>query len=241
MLKGYGPDDLDLFMPELIKTQAFQRRFPGYSARIANGYNAIQISDYLQLEDAYHEILQRAGLPAGFYDSPGDYAEWIANSVSPNEISDRVNLAVKAAQQVDPTMRNLMARFYGLTTGDVASYFLDAKRALPIIERQYNSAGVAAWAARAGFTVDNMGRYESLVDAGVTPEQAAAGYSTIRDLADTVGYSASVYGESFNQSDAESDVFFNNNAKRRRILAQEAATFGGSSQGATGSARRNSY
>ena len=56
-----------------------------------------------------------------------------------------------------------------------------------------------------------------------------------------VGQVASIYGESYNQADAEQDVFFNKSEKRRRIMAQEAATFGGSSRGATGSAERSGY
>ena len=97
-------------------------------------------------------------------------------------------------------------------------------------------SGVASWAARNGYQVGDMGRYEQLVADGVTAEQAAQGYGTIRQLDETVGRIASVYGESFSQADAEQDVFFNKNEKRRRIMSQEAATFGGSSRGATGSA-----
>lgn len=241
MLAGYGPDQIDLIMPDLQKTQAFNARFSGWAQRVKNGYNQLQIGEYLQLENQYHRIMQQAGLPAGFYDDPSDFGNWIANNVSPDEIQSRVSAAVRTAQQIDPTMRNLMTEFYGLTTGDVASYFLDQKRALPVIERQFNSAGVASWAARNGFAVTDMGRYESLVDSGVTPEQAASGYGTVKALSDTVSEAASIYGEAYTQDDAEQDVFFNKNEKRRRIMAQEAATFGGSSSGATGAARRQSY
>jgi hypothetical protein len=134
-----------------------------------------------------------------------------------------------------------MSRFYGLSTGDVAAYFLDPGRALPTIEHQYKTAGVASWAARSGYGITDISRYEQLVADGLTAEQAAQGYGTVRQLDETIGRVASVYGESFSQADAEQDVFFNKNEKRRRIMSQEAATFGGSSRGATGSAQRGSY
>lgn len=241
VLDGITPDNIGLIIPEIQQTNSWNTRFPGWKQRIANGYNQITVEEYLQLEDAYHRIMEQAGLPAGFYDDPADFGNWIANDVSPDEIGGRVQLAVKTAQAVDPTARQLMAQFYGLTTGDIASYFLDQSRALPVIERQYETANVAAWAARAGFDVGSMGRYESLVDAGVTAEQAAQSYGTVKSLSDTVGGVASVYGENYDQSDAESDVFFGQSEKRRRLMAQEAATFSGRSAGMTGSARRQSY
>lgn len=243
MQAGYTPADLEsgLLMPEIQNSTAFKARFPGYSQRLANGYNAINIRQYLELENQYRSIMENAGLPRGFYDDPADMGQWIAKNVSPAEIEGRVRLAVDAAKSVDPTMRNLMAQFYGLSTGDVAAYFLDPERALPTIEHQYKTAGVASWAARNGYTVTDMGRYEQLVADGVTAEQAAQGYGTVRELDQSVGRVAGVYGESYGQADAEQDVFFNRNDKRRRIMAQEAATFGGSSRGATGSAQRSSY
>lgn len=241
MHSGFGPDQIDLIMPELEKTKAFNTRFVGFAKRVQNGYNQISIGEYLQLENNYHQIMQSAGLPKGFYDDPSDFGNWIANDVSPDEIQNRVSLAVKTAQSVDPTMRSLMSKFYGLTTGDVASYFLDRKRALPVIQRQYDTAGVASWAQRNGLGVSDIKHYENLVDSGVSIDQAAAGYGTVKALTDTVGRAGNIYGESYTQSDAESDVFFNKSQKRQRIMANEAATFGGSSSGSTGSAKRQSY
>lgn len=241
MVDGFGPDKIDLIMPDIEKTRAFQTRFAGWAQRVKNGYNAVSIGDYLQLENQYHRILQQAGLPAGFYDDPSDFGNWIANDVSPDEVMGRVQLAVNAAQQLDPTMRTLLGQFYGLATGDLAAYFLDQKRALPVIERQFKAAQIATAASRAGLKVSSMGRYEDLLDRGLSPEQAASGYGTVRELSDMVGQAASVYGEEFNQGDAERDVFFNDSEKRRRIMSREAATFTGSSRGETGAAKRQSY
>jgi hypothetical protein len=239
---GYSAQDINLFMPDIEKTTAFQQRFPGFAQRISNGYNAIDIPSYLQLENQYHQIMQQAGLPKGFYDDPSDFGNWIANNVSPDEIQTRVQMATKAVQSIDPTTRNLLTRFYGLGTGDLASYFLDQKRALPVIERQYAAANVATWAQRAGFDVAGMSRYEDLVDKGVTADQAAQAYGTIGQLSSTVGKLAGLYGESYNQTDAENDVFFNQSDKRQRIVNAERATFGGSGRAAnTGSSSRGAY
>lgn len=239
MEAGYGPDKIDLIMPELEKTKSFQNRFPGYNQRVANGFNAISLGDYLNLENTYHQILKESGMPSGFYDDPSDFGKWIADDVSPQEIQTRVQMATNEAQKIDPTTKNLMAQFYGLSTGDIASYFLDSKRALPVIQRQYQAANIATYAAKAGLKVDNMQHYENLLDQGVSVDAAAQGYGTVAALKDTVGKVASIYGQTYNQSDAEGDVFFSRSDKRRQIMDQEAATFGGRSKGATGSADRN--
>lgn len=241
MRNGYGPDQIDLILPDIQGTTAFKKRFPGYAQRVSNGYNAINLGEYLTLENDYHRRLQNAGLPAGFYDDPSDFGNFIANDVSPDEFQNRVNLAVDAAKKVDPTMRELMARFYGLGTGDVASYFLDPTRALSTIEHQYQTAGVASWAQRNGYTISDIRRYERLTTDGVTAEQAAQGYGTVKAIDESVGRIAEIYGEQYGQEDAEQDVFFNKSDKRRRIVAQEQATFSGQSRGATGSAQRQSY
>jgi hypothetical protein len=241
MKAGYTPADIQsgILMPDIQKTQAFQKRFPGYSQRVSNGYNAISIGEYLQLEDAYRSVMANAGLPSGFYDDPSDMGQWIAKNVSVAEIESRVRMATDMAKSIDPTMRNLMARFYGLSTGDVAAYYLDPTRALPEIEKQYKTAGVASWAARNGYEITDMARYQSLVEAGITPEQAGQAYGTIRQFDQTLGKVAGIYGETYDQGDAEQDVFFNKNEKRRRLASFEQATFSGSSRGATGSAQRS--
>lgn len=242
IVDGYDIDDFATVLePKIRNTESFKKRFPGYHARIANKFNALSIGEYLQLEDSYRQILKESGLPAGFWDDASDVGVWIANNVSVNELQTRVTLAVDLAKQVDPTMREIMAQFYGLSTGDVAAYFLDPKRGRDVIEHQYKSAGVATWAKRHGFEVTDMARYEDLSQRGVTAESAMQGYGTVRALTDSVGRIASIYGETFSQSDAESDVFFNTSDKRRRIVSQEQATFGGSSTGSTGAAQRSGY
>lgn len=241
MIAGYGPDKIELIMPDLQKTKAFKNRFPGFDQRISNGYNAISLGDYLNLENQYHRILQESGLPAGFYDDPADFGKWIAGDVSPQELTTRVQIATDAAQKIDPTTRNLMATYYGLSTGDLASYFLDQSRALPVIQRQYNAANIATHAAKAGLGVNDMQRYERLADQGVTSEQAASGFGTVKTLSQYLGQAAGIYGETYDQGDAEQDVFFNKSEKRQRIMGKEAATFSGKTKGDTGSGQRNSY
>ena len=238
VIDGIGPDRIDLLMPEIEKTDAWKTRFPGWAERRTNGFNQITVGQYLDLENQYHRIMQENGLPAGFYDDPSDFGNWIGKNVSPDEIRDRVNIATGEMRKVDPTARNMLSKFYGVTSGDLTAYFLDQKRAMPTLDRQYKAANIAGWAARNGLDTSTASRYENLVDKGVSIDQAAQGYATVASLNKTVGAIASVYGENYDQTAAENDVFFGQSDARRRIVANEQASFGGSSRGATGSANR---
>lgn len=238
VIEGITPDQIALIEPDIQATQTWKQRFPGWHTRTGNGYNQLSVGEYLQLEDAYHRILQSAGLPPGFYDQPSDFGQWIANDVSPAEIEQRVEIGMSAVRATDPTVRQLLTQFYGVTAGDLASYFLDQKRALPVLDRQYKAADIAQWAKRNKLAVHGSHYYESLVDAGITGDQAAQGYSTVRTLTDVFGQLGGIYSTSYNQEDAEQDVFFGRDDKRRKLAAAEAATFRGGSRGETGTARR---
>lgn len=234
---GITPDNIGLIIPDIQNTESWATRFPAWKDRPTG----MTVDQYFLAENAYRDALHDYGMPSGFYDSYSDLGNFIANSVSEDELRTRLSDADTLVKSVDPTVRNLMAQFYGLSTGDVAAYFLDPKRADQIIKQQYETANVAGWAQRAGFGIDDMTRYEELYRKGVTVDQAASQYGTIKSLADTVGGIAGVYGDKYDQSDAENDVFFGQSEKRRKLVSQESATFSGSSRGSTGSASRQSY
>jgi len=238
VIDGTTPDQIDLIIPDIQSTQTWKNRFPGWEKRVANGYNQLTVGQYLDLENQYKRIMESAGLPTGFYDDPSDFGNWIASNVSPDEVQNRVQIATDAVRQVDPTARDLLTKFYGVTAGDLASYFLDKNRALPVLDRQYKAANVASFAARNGLKVNDPKRYEDLIDQGVTVQQAAQSYGTVRAFNDTFGKLGGVYGLSYTQEDAEDDVFFNRNDKRRQLATMERANFSGSSRGMTGSADR---
>jgi hypothetical protein len=81
-------DDIGI---QLRESAAFKERFSGNEARRAAGKPVYSVSQYLQLEASYRRNLLAAGLPSKFYDGKEDFANFIANDVSPDEIEDRVS------------------------------------------------------------------------------------------------------------------------------------------------------
>lgn len=163
---GATPNNILL---ELQDQPEFKERFKGLQFRQDQGLNAISFDDYLDLERDYQQAMASFGLPTSFYDSPDDFAEWIGNDVSPEEVSARAALAARAASEVDPELKMQLENLYGVsddpTTGknELVAYFLDPERAVTLVEQrlQLEAAGLSSAASRSlgqGFNVQTAGR-----------------------------------------------------------------------------------
>ena len=133
----------------LRETDEFQNRFSGMAMRRANGMSAISPAEYISLERSYRQVMMSAGIPEGFYDSPDDFAEFIGNDVSPNEMTQRVSMAAAAVQSVDPNLKTQLRDLYGIgveNDGELVAYFLDPDRGVNVIEQrlQMEAAGLSS-------------------------------------------------------------------------------------------------
>lgn len=158
---------------EVRKTPEYAARFPGMKMRQDQGRVAISEREYLADERAYKQLMQRAGLPTGFYDDPSDFAKFIGGDVSPDELGRRIQQGYQAIAQADPSVRDAMRRFYGVTDGELAAYMLDPGRAESIIMQQAATAQLGAAAARMGFgeSADRLAA-ERMQRLGVTEQEA---------------------------------------------------------------------
>jgi hypothetical protein len=82
----------------------------------------------------------------------------------------------------------------------------------------------------------NQARAEQLALQGVTADQARQGYGAIAGFIGDTRKLGAIYGEDYNQIDAEAEIFESSGQaanKRKRLASQERGQFGG----AVGSAR----
>lgn len=230
---GYSSDTIALLLQD---TPEFQQRFAGNTLRQKAGLAVLSPADYLATEASYRQVMASAGLPATFYDSPSDFANWIGGDVSPTEIQDRVQLATAAVDTTDPYLKQQMAAYYGVDQGQLTSYFLDQTKALPILQKQEQAAQLGAEAARRGLLSDK-GSMESYVDQGLTQSQASQGFQQIATELPNLEAMASRFGVTFGQSDEEQAIFGTNQAgaaKRTALAQQESSLFRGSAGTAAG-------
>lgn len=150
--------------------------------RKRRGFAAISESDYISWENSAAQLMREAGLPAGFYDDPTDFANWIGRNVSLRELSARVDDGYRKATQGPSETIGELQRLYGVSQGQLAAFFLDPDKALPLIQKQYMAAQEAAAARRTGFGQLDQTQAERLASLGIDPEGAQATFSQLAGL-----------------------------------------------------------
>lgn len=224
---GHSQDQVSLLIQD---TDAYKKRFAGNDARRKAGLAALSPAEYLSTEASYRRIMESAGMPEGFYDSPSDFASWIGSDVSPSEVQSRVNLATDAATALDDNSKKAFWDYYRVGENDLAAYFLDRDRALPTIQKQARAAQIGAAANRNQLDV-NVNLAESLAGSTVANNDLAGTVGTAARLTQDLGQIASFYGDSYDVQDATNELFFADSTaqrKRERLSDREKATFSGS-------------
>lgn len=219
------PNQLDLLVRD---TEAWHQRFAGNDQLVKNGGNALSVAEYLSVENSMRQVMSQAGLPQGFYDSPDDFAKFIGSSVSAAELQGRVTDAVDLMNRHDSAIQDQLASM-GLSKGDLLAYYLDPKRALPLLQTKYQTTLIGAAARRAGAATSND-YAQQLAELGVSEGQAIQGYGQVAEITPALKQLGDIYGQDYTQSDAEAEIFQGGSgAKRRSLSSQERGTFSGSS------------
>lgn len=224
--QGYSPDTISIL---LQNTDEYKQRFSGNQKRLAAGLPVLSPAEYLATESAYRQIFSMAGLPAGFYDTPQDFADFIGRDVSPTEVQDRVNAASELLNSAPPEALAFWRQHY--STGDMVAYFLDPNRSVPLIEKQVKAAELGGIGAAQGVDV-SASTAERMASMGISNQQASAGFGFIAGEAPNAEKLGAIYGENITEQDILKETFFSDvktTQKRKRLASKERATFGGSS------------
>lgn len=214
---------------ELQQSPEYKERFKANEARRRAGMSVLSPKEYLESERAYRQIMSSAGLPAGFYDSNDDFTKWLELDVAPAEVKERVDLAVSKAHSLDDAAKDVLWRDYGLHPNDLAAYFLDDKRALPMLQKISKQMDIGSAAQRQGLVVDPT-RAGELANSQLAANADQMYGNVARDVREGQRL-AQVYGETYTQREAEDDAFLGlESAKRKKKLLgeKEQATFSGS-------------
>jgi hypothetical protein len=238
------------FSLELQNTDAYKKRFVANQDRITKGLKALSPAEYIGMEDQYQNIMRNYGLPASYY-TKGDlgiqegFNKLLANDVSAVELEDRVATAQNRVVNANPQVKEALKKFYpDITDSDILAYSLDPTKALTDIKRKVTAAEIGGAALGQGLATSQLGA-EGLAAYGVTKQQAEQGYGAIADILPTTQKLASIYGEQpYTQQQAEQEIFGLANSaeaakKRKKLSAQEQATFSGSSGVSSGALSRD--
>lgn len=218
------------FSIRLRQTEAYKQRFIANDARIANGLRALGPAEYLNLEDSYRQILRNYGLKQ--FDNDTYVRKFIENDMSPAELNTRVVNAVERVQMADPSIKNTIQQYYGLSDIELTAYVLDPKNQLPQIERRIQASEIGGAALTQGLTV-GVDTAEQLAAYGVTQNKAREGYQAIGEMLPGATRLSNIYGstlESYGQTQAEEEVFKGTASAKRareRLIGREIGSFAG--------------
>jgi hypothetical protein len=231
----------DTIALQLQDTEEYKQRFIANQDRLKKGLAVLDPGTYIGLEDRYRQILRAYGLKQ--FDNDAYVTQFLANDVSPEELSSRVVTAVQRVQNADPAVSGMLKQFYGIGTTDMVAYVLDPTQQFPKIERQVAAAEIGVAAARQGLTA-GVNVAEQLAAQGITQAEAQRGYSTIANILPQATKLSEIYTDvldQYGQAEAEQEVFnrlASAQRKRQRLTEREIAAFTGQSglgRGALGS------
>lgn len=229
---GRTTDQISVLLQD---TEAYKERFKGNELRREKGLPVLSPADYLSTEAAYRQIMESNNLPSGFYDSKDDFVDWIGNDVSPVEVKDRVESAMDVAFRLDEDTAAAFQDFYGINQENLAAYFLDRDRGLQELER-ISRAGMLGGAATAqGLDVGRQRAEQLAASDLISPEDYRSAVGTVARLTQDAGRLSGIHGGSYDQREAEQEVFFGDEQarrRRRRLSQAEEAQF---TQGSGGS------
>lgn len=177
-----GASNIDDIGIQLRESEAFRKRFAANEARRAANKPAYSVSQYLQLESSYRQVLNAAGMPKDFYNNQEDFESFIANDISPDEVQYRVQQGYAAVKNADPTVVNELKTLYGLDDATLAAYFIDPNKTKEAVVRSARAAEVAAQARKQADIGLSAAQAEELVLGGVTEQQAQSAFGDVRAL-----------------------------------------------------------
>lgn len=217
---------------ELMETPEYQQRFAANADRLKKGLSALTPAEYVNVEDSYRQVLRAYGLKQ--FDNDAYVRQFIANDMSPTELSNRVVTAVQRVQNADPAIVNQLKQYYGIGAPDMVAYVLDPQQQFQKIERQIAASEIGVAAGRQGLTA-GVSVAEQLAAQGVSQAEAQKGYATIADILPTAEKLSDIYGttlDEYRQAEGEQEVFnslASAQRKRQKLTAREIAAFSGSS------------
>jgi hypothetical protein len=223
-LKGSGvlsdrptPDEIG---DALKDTTEYKTRFPANAERASRNLPELSVTDYIDMESGYRDVMAGSGLPPEFYDQPQDFRNFIAYNTSAAEVKDRVTKGFQLVKNANPEVVRQMKELYNVDDAGLAAYFLDPTKGADILKKQATSATVSAEAKRQSGIQLTSAESEALVNEGVEAADAQAGFAKIASQQELLG--TNLQGETaISQAEQISGTLGTSEAAKQRIESRK--------------------
>lgn len=217
----------------------YKKRFAGNAARLKAGLAELDPASYIGLENQFRETLRSNLGPdmSGFYDEDSDFQALIEGDVSPSELNERIQQGYRAVADADPEVKRQMQTLYGVGESQLVGFFLDPKRAAPILTRQARAAQISARGLEQGNIQLTSQLAEDLARRGISEAEAQAGFTEVGrlgELAQQFAGETAVSQEGIIGAAFGTDVAAKQELERRKRLRLGEFQGGGTFAKATG-------
>lgn len=194
-IQSYGAESDALIYQDLRASDTYKKRFAGNFEREAQKKPMLSEAEYLYQEKMYEETMK--SYQAGDLATRENFARFIANDVSVNELSqrftaayDRVQMAVNSNDK--PLVDELRKMYPGITDSELAKTLLLGNEGSQYLKNKIDIAEVKAAETETGVK-SNLGA-DFLVSQGINRQQARQGLSKVAEQTTGMGIAAQTYG-----------------------------------------------
>lgn len=132
---------------------------------------------YQEYENTVKSLLKRYGVSEAFA-VRDKISSYLMNDVSAAEVSDRLQLASDAVNNMPDEVVGLFKTYYGLDEKDLASYYLDPVNQAPLLQRKSEAVRLAGEGLARGVKIQST-KAEWLAMNNVSPEQARQAFAEV--------------------------------------------------------------
>ena len=181
------PENSDAFIYSLKEEPAYKQRFAANEIRKAKGLPELLPSTYLAMEQEYKNVMSFNGLSQSYYGDQEKLNKLISGDVSVNELNNRLRDAYRIVKDAPADVTEKLKTMYGLTDGDILSYFIDPEQARKDMTSaeyriQAQAALTAAQAQRqAGLNVGTQFA-EGVARRGLTQAQQTTAFESVAGM-----------------------------------------------------------
>jgi hypothetical protein len=225
----------------LTETQAYYDRFGRVNEmRIKSGYTALDERTILGMEDEYQKVLKSYGMPAGFYDTPEDFQDFLANNLSEVEVADRLQASRQFAMVVDPVIKDQLKSMYNIDDNMLTAYIADPEKGQKLLTSLAGRSLTGAAALLSGLTADAAKVAEGLGAGELRFQEQQQRFGAAQTIAERGQFLSQIEraDKEFGEKEAVDITFGGLEQSRKaaeRLASRERARFGGAAGTTTSS------
>lgn len=178
-----GVETEDQLLFALEQTPEFQQRFKViFDMRAANSPYVPTVSQVLEYEQDFFQLMNSSGVPSWFFDSTDDAQKAMSKGLAITQVEARLQRGFQMMQRMPSEVRDVFSEYYGESADSaMLAAILDPEKTLNEIDRAVRVGQIGGFGRRAGFEI-NRTLAERFGEVPMTEAEIQAGIQTAAGL-----------------------------------------------------------